>query len=308
MGNIGFVFSGQGSQYIGMGKELCEKYPVAEKVYQQAEKVFGYQLIHLCFEGELQELSKTLNAQPAIYTLSMAVLAVLNEQGVEPSRIAGFSLGEISACCCANVFSLEEGFEIVKLRADAMQKAAEQFGGMMCAILNSDATTIEKVCAETTVGYVVPVNYNSPKQTVIAGEDAAVRAASERLTQEYKAKAIPLNVNAAFHSEMIRSASETFGKALEPFLFQVPSIPCYSDVTGEPLEQVTAEYLKKQMISPVRWVDIIENMCKDGIDTFVEIGPGKTLCGLIKKINRQVQTFHIEDCQSLEEFMAHYRQ
>ncbi len=309
MRNIGFVFSGQGSQYVGMGRELCERYPAAANVYEQARNIFGEDFIHLCFSGELSELSKTLNAQPAIFTLSMAVLAVLKEQGIQPPlQIAGFSLGELSACCCAGVFSLQDGLKIVKLRAEAMQKAAEEFGGMMCAILNSDPETIEKVCAETTEGYVIPVNYNAPKQTVIAGEEAAVHAAAETLAKEYRAKAIPLNVNAAFHSEMIRSASEAFGKSLEAFSFDLPHIQCYSNVTGKLAEKIDAEYLQKQMISPVRWVDIVENMCRDGIDTFVEIGPGKTLCGLIKKINRQVQTFHVEDCNSLEEFMEYYRQ
>ncbi|MBU5449673.1 ACP S-malonyltransferase [Acetivibrio sp. MSJd-27] len=303
MGKTAFVFSGQGSQYIGMGRELIEKYEAAARVYDQAGEVFGESFLQLCFEGELEELSKTLNAQPAIFTLSMAVLEILKEKGITADEIAGFSLGEISACCCAGVFCLSDGFQIVKLRAEAMQKAAEEFGGIMYAILNSDAKTIEAVCNGITEGYVAPVNYNAPKQTVIAGEEKAVQIAAKKLAEDYGAKTVRLNVNAAFHSKMIQSASEAFGEALNGFSFQKPQMICYSDITGKPVERIDANYLKTQMISPVQWVTIIENMCADGVDTFIELGSGKTLCGLIKKINRSVRTFHIEDCKTLEEFL-----
>ena len=305
MGKTAFVFSGQGSQYVGMGKELCEKYEAAAKVYKQAKDVFGESFLNLCFQGDLKELSKTLHAQPAIFTLSMAVLEILKEKGIAPDAIAGFSLGEISACCCANVFDLTDGFKIIKLRAKAMQKAAEEFGGIMYAILNSDPKTIETICGEIQSGYVSPVNYNAPKQTVIAGEETAVQEAASRLVEECGAKAIKLNVNAAFHSKMIESAAYEFENELKGFTFRKPEIKCYSDITGEPLEKVDAQYLKTQMISPVKWVTIIENMCEDGIDTFIELGPGKTLCGLIKKINRGVQIFHAEDCKTLEELLQH---
>ncbi len=308
MSKLAFVFSGQGSQYPGMGQDLYESSPVARQIYEKAATVFGDGFLSMCFQGAQEELSQTLYAQPAIYTLSMAVLALLKEQGIQPDAVAGFSLGEISAACCAGAFSMEDGMKIVKVRAEAMQRAAEQYGGTMFAILNGDPETIKEVCRGISTGYVVPVNYNAPRQTVIAGEEAAALEAAEILTKEHRAKAVRLAVNGAFHSELIAPAAKEFSDALKDFTFSALQLPCYSDATGEPMETVSADGLMKQMISPVQWVKIIENMSKEGIDTFVEIGPGKTLCGLIKKINRDARTFHVENTETSRNFIEEYRE
>ena len=304
MSTTAFVFSGQGAQYFGMGEDLYKNSAKARAVYEQASDVLGFDVAKKSFGEDDGDLSQTKYSQPLIFTLSMAAYAELSDRVPEPACVAGHSLGECAALCAAGVLTLEAGLSIIGERAAAMQDAAERQKGAMFAILGRDEPEILAAC-EAADGYVVPVNYNCPGQIVIAGEeDAAVRA-SDAL-KDAGAKVVRLAVNAAFHSKMMEGASSRFKAAVAAIPFEQPRIPFYSNVTGAAMPAIpdVSAYLAQQMISPVRFTDELLAMNQAGIDTFVELGPGKTLCGLARKTIKGARTFPADNMQALEKAAA----
>lgn len=298
-----FLFSGQGSQYAGMGKELCENFKTAKDIYNEASENFGFDVLKLSCEGSGEELAQTAVSQPLIYTLSMAAYSLLRENGIAPDAVAGFSIGEVSALTAAEAIDLKTGFKVIKERAAAMQAAAESSESAMYAVIGLENEEVEKTCSEigeSTGGYVVPVNYNCKGQIVIAGEEAAAKTAAEKLGEKSK-KVVRLAVNAAFHSKLMNSASERFYENIKGFAYGTPKVTVYSNVTGGKAEiDDVAGYLKKQMISPVKFSDEMAAMSRDGIDTFVELGPGKTLCGFIRRGLKGLPFYNVEDLKSFE--------
>ena len=290
-----FLFSGQGSQYVGMAKELCDKYPAAKAVFDKASEVLGYDIAAIAFDGPEEELNKTINSQPAIMACSLAAFEAAKAEGIEFDGVAGHSLGEYAAMVAAGVVTIEDGFKLIKARASAMQKAAESAEGSMYAIIGLDASEVEKVCEEVE-GYVVPVNYNSSAQTVIAGDTAACEAAAAKFT-EMKKRAVKLNVASAFHSKLMQPAADEFIGAAKKIDFKAAEKDFYSNVLGEKLTDFTnmPEMLAKHIVSPVKFTSELAEMEKAGYENFIELGPNKVLTGLVKKTLKGKNAVNIEN-------------
>lgn len=303
MKNI-FLFSGQGSQYVGMAKELCEKYPAAKAVFDKAGEILGYDIADIAFNGPEEELNKTINSQPAIMACSLAAFEAAKAEGITFDGVAGHSLGEYAAMVAAGVVSVEDGFKLIKARAAAMQKAAEQASGSMYAIIGLDAADVEKVCEETE-GYVVPVNYNSSVQTVIAGDTEACEAAAAKFA-EMKKKAIKLNVASAFHSKLMQPAADEFIETVKTVEFKPAQVDFYSNVLGEKLEDFSdmANMLAKHIVSPVKFTSELAEMEKAGYENFIELGPNKVLTGLVKKTLKGKTAVNIENEATMEKALA----
>lgn len=299
MKNI-FLFSGQGSQYVGMAKELCEKYPEAKAVFDKANEVLGYDISDIAWNGPDEELNKTANSQPAIMACSLAAFEAAKAEGITFDGVAGHSLGEYAAMVASGVVTVEDGFKLIKARASAMQKAAENSSGAMYAIIGLDSSEVEKVCEETE-GYVVPVNYNSSVQTVIAGETAACESAAAKFT-EMKKKAIKLNVASAFHSRLMQSAADEFIETAKTVEYKPAKVDFYSNVLGLKLEDFTnmPEMLAKHIVSPVKFTSELAEMEKAGYENFIELGPNKVLTGLVKKTLKGKNAVNIENIATLE--------
>ena len=302
------LFSGQGSQYVGMGKELYDSSEAARAVAKTACEVLGYDICKVMFEGPEEELNKTANSQPAIMLCSLMALECAKEKGLEFDGVAGHSLGEYAAMVASGVVSAADGFALIKARAAAMQKAADENDGAMYAIIGPTPEEIEKACEETD-GYVVPVNYNSPVQTVIAGESAAAEAASELIKQTSTAKrvkVVKLNVSSAFHSKLMQSAADELGEFAKGIEFKTADKEFYSNVLGEKLTDFTAmpEMLAKHIVSPVKFTSELARMQQAGYTDYIELGPGKVLTGLVKKTLDGVNAVNIENAETLEKAFA----
>lgn len=299
MGKIAFIFSGQGAQYSGMGKELYEASPAAKAVYDMADNV-REGTSRQCFEGTTEELCKTVNTQPCVFTADLAAAYALVEKGIKPDCVAGFSLGEIAALAFSKMLSDEEAFKLVCKRGELMDKAATENPGAMAAVMKITPQQVEEICSKFDKTY--PVNYNSPAQTVVATTSENADKFCEAV-KEAGGRAKLLAVSGAFHSPFMAEAADGLAEYMENVDFSEPQTVIYSDVTAKPYEGDFKALVKAQVESPVKWQTIVENMVADGVDTFIEVGVGKTLTGLVKRINGDVKAFKVEtpaDIEALE--------
>ena len=283
---IAFVFPGQGPQYVGMGKDIYEHYPVAKEVFQQASDALGYDVADLCFNGPVEELNRTFRTQPCILTVSSALNSVLKEKGIQPSVVAGHSLGEYSALVAAEVLSFKDAVKLTEKRGRFMQEAVPEGKGLMAAILGLDRKKVDEICNSLTTGYAAAANYNCPGQIVIAGEKTAVEEAIEVCKSAGAKRAIALAVSVPSHCKLMTGASERLGELLGTIELKDPFIPLVNNADAKFLK--IAEEIKpsliRQLNSPLLWEDSIKAIYASGIDTFIEVGPGKVLTGLIKRI------------------------
>lgn len=296
MGKIAFLFAGQGAQKPGMGKTLYEASPAARKAYDAAERIRPGTL-SLCFEGPIDELSLTENTQPCLFVTDYACACALEEQGVNAQGAAGFSLGELAAAAYCRLLPFEEMFRLVMERAQAMAECAKLFPGAMGAVLKLTAEQVEALCA--TIDNVYPVNYNCPGQTVVSGTEAAI-AALETPVKAAGGRFMLLNVSGCFHTPFMHTAAERLGSHMEALPFQAASIPLYANRTAALYEGGDAKrLLMEQVESPVLWHRLIERMQADGYDTFIELGPGATLTGFLKKIGGDCAAYNAGDAAAV---------
>ena len=295
------LFPGQGAQYPGMGQSLYNSSAAAREVFECASDIAGMNLAKLCFGGTQEELSRTVHSQIAIFTHSLAALAALRESGVSFQACAGFSLGEYTALTAAGILSLEDGIKIVQKRGQVMQAAADAVPGGMAAILGLEDAVIEHICSRITSGIVFPVNYNCPGQLVIAGERPALAEAVEACKAAGARRALPLAVSGAFHTPLLKEAAAELRAFLQDFTFSAPALPVYSNRDGRPLDNCDMpSYLEQHMISPVRWKTLITNGAAAGLVTGCEVGPGKTLTGFARKIDKTLSVLSVETMENVE--------
>jgi len=308
MGRIAFVFPGQGSQFAGMGKDLAERYPEAREVFERADAALGEPLSRLCFEGPEEQLKLTANTQPAILTVSLAAYAVLAARGAAFDGVAGHSLGEYSAVGAAGGLGVEDLVRTVRRRGQLMQEAVRVGVGAMSAVLGPDRGAVEVACRESSIvgEVVVPANFNAPEQTVIAGHAGAVARAGALLTAQGAKRVVPLPVSAPFHSPLMVPARERLEPVLKALNFKSLSVPLYNNVDAAPAREGDAvrDGLVRQVNAPVRWVELVERMAVDGFDTFVEVGPGSVLSGLIRRIARGASTAQVGTAEQVEAYLA----
>jgi [acyl-carrier-protein] S-malonyltransferase len=303
MGKLAFLFPGQASQYPGMGRELREKFPAARAVFDEADAAAGFSVTRLCLEGTEDELKLTENTQPAVLTVSVAALRALEAKGVKPEYVAGHSLGEYSALVSAGVLAFADAVRLVRNRGRYMQEAVPPGEGAMAAILGLAPAQVEEICKQAADGEVVaPANLNSPDQTVISGHAAAIKRAVEIASASGAKRAVILPVSAPFHSSLMLPAEKRLEADLAATEFHSPRIPVVSNVDADVIEtgEEARSALARQVSRPVRWQDSIRELIALGVDTFVEVGPGKVLTGLLRQIERSVRGFNVEDASSLE--------
>ncbi len=286
-----YVFPGQGAQYIGMGKELYDNYDEAKKMFQAANNILGFNITEIMFSGTEEGLKQTKVTQPAIF-LHSVILAETIGNGFKPAMVAGHSLGEFSALVANKTLSFEDGLKLVAIRANAMQKACELEPSTMAAIIGMEDDIVEKLCKEINE-IIVPANYNSPGQIVISGSVNGINIAIERLKEMGARRALALNVGGAFHSPLMEPARVELADGINSTSFNKPLCPVYQNVNAKPVVdplEIKANLIA-QLTFPVRWTQTVNNMIKDGASSFTEIGPGKVLQGLIKKLDRSMDTF-----------------
>lgn len=305
MGKRAFMFPGQGAQYIGMGKEFYEQIPACREVFELAGEASGLDIAALCFE-ENEKINITEYTQICMLTAEAAILKALEGSGFRPDVTAGLSLGEYGALIASGVLDMKDAFALVRKRGIYMQEAVPT-GGAMSAVLGLDAAAIEQACEETE-GIVSIANYNCPGQIVITGEEAAVAAAGEKLKEAGAKRVVPLKVSGPFHSQMLAGAGEKLGQELEHVTVNDFTIPYVANVTAEYVTKKTLvkALLRRQVASAVRWQQSVEKMIEDGVDEFVEIGPGKTLTGFMKKINREVKVTNVDKMEDFIRFISEH--
>lgn len=300
MGRVAFLFAGQGAQYPGMGASLYQTSPAAQAVFDKADRLRPG-TSEQCFKGTAEELAETINTQPCLFTVDYACAAALQEAGVNPDLLAGFSLGELAAVTFANMLSFEEAFTLVTKRAELMQASAKKHPGAMTAVLRLEAKRVEELAAS--VAGVYPVNYNAPGQTVVSGNEEALTE-FEAAVKEAGGRAMRLAVSGSFHSPFMAEASKALREYLGTLDLAAPTLSLYANVTAEPYgaskENSSAELLAQQVQSPVLFQQSIEHMIRDGATAFIEVGAGKTLRGLVKKIDPSVFVSNVQDTESLQ--------
>ncbi len=308
MGKVAFVFPGQGSQYVGMGRDLYETYPEARALFDEAERILGFPLSRLCFEGPMPELSDTINTQPALLTVSVALLRILELSQLSPATVAGHSMGEYTALVAAGALDFADGLRLVRERGRVMKEAGGQKPGGMAAVLGLEAETLDEICqmaSQETGGIVQLANYNSPGQIVISGHKEALEQAMELARERGARRVIPLAVSIASHSPLMQTAAEAFASVVAQVDFHQPRVPVVANVTAVPITTV-AEIRKElvdQLTSTVRWVESIRYMIAQGVTTFVEIGPRNVLTGLIRRIDKSVQVINVENVEGVKAFL-----
>jgi len=306
MGKVAFVFPGQASQYAGMGKELAEKYPAARAVFDEADKALGISVSKLCFEGTEDELKLTANTQPCILTVSVAAYRVLADKGITPDYVAGHSLGEYAALVAAGSLKFADAVKLVHKRGAYMQDAVPAGQGAMAAIMGLSPTVVLGVCKRAAEGEIcAPANLNSSEQTVISGHAGAVKRAVEIASQSGAKRAVILTVSAPFHSALMMPAQEKLEKDLKAIPFSELQVPLVTNVDADTIRsgEEARSALVRQVSMPVRWEESMRMLLDEGVNTFVEVGPGRVLTGLMRQIERSVASLNVEDEKSLQATM-----
>ncbi|MDY4697953.1 ACP S-malonyltransferase [Selenomonas montiformis] len=312
MNKLAFVFPGQGAQTVGMGKDFCAQYEVAEKLFAQADEALGYSIRQMCFEGPEEDLKLTANTQPAILTMSVIANEILKEHGLQPDVTGGHSLGEYSALVAADVLDFQDAVALVHKRGQFMQEAVPVGQGGMAAIIGLADEVIVDACekATKTAGEVQAVNFNCPGQTVIAGTTKGVEAAVETLKAAGAKKAVILPVSAPFHSTLMKPAAEKLAAELDKVQIRDAKIPVVSNFTGE--LETKADEIKANLVAqadhPVKWIACVNTMSAFGADTFVEAGPGKTLCGFNRRIDKSLKSMNVENLETLQKTLDYFKE